>query len=374
MVVGAVLGLALSACGGGGGGLASGEDYTVLGALAELPPAPEGPFWVETGDLRAASELAAHPRPESLDPDEVARWVSVLHGGPQPGEGREMHYLPIHAPTPTVTHPTWVYGVQEFHDAAGWSVLDVDAFVEVQVDATTSLAVLFGDFDDANLERLPEVADGVRSVGEGVDGEADPGGHALDRAGRPVRMAHDDGKLAVSFETDTVSDWLGGREQTLADHEGVAALATALDDAGVVAATLRVGGRYTVQDRHPLTESGDPDAETDLAEIEERLDVLPEHPFDAAAVGRTVEDGEAVLFAAYYFGDEEAAAASVEPLEMVFTEGSSLTGTQLTELFELVEIAAEGPVVTATLRALHPQAPHQLPMTLMHADVPFLHQ
>lgn len=380
VVVGAAaVALTVSACGGGdGGALASGEDYSVLGALAELPAAPEGRVWVETADLRAASELAEHPRPETLDPEEATRWVSLLGGGPQQqegGEAWEMDYLPIHVRTPTMTQPTATHQIQEFHDAAGWSVLDVEAFIEVSGEAgVLPDTVLVGEFADETIAGLPEVDDGVRTIGEGADGEITiDGASAVDQLGRPIRVAHEDGRLALSLQTDTVQDWLGGRDETLADHEGLAALATALDEAEVVAATLSVGGPFTLAD-HPLAGSLNPDADTHLAQLEEQLDFLPEHAFDAAAVGRTVQDGEPVLIAAYYFGDDETAEASVESVRTVFSEGMDTTGIRLTELYDVVDIAAEGPVLTATLHPVHPQITHQFVSTLDRAEVPFLHQ
>ena len=368
------VGLLATACGGGdGAGLGVGEEYTVLGALAELPPAQDDTFQVQTADLTAATELAGLERPQEPDPAAVGPWISPLTGLAISVEDEE--FAPVFMPPPTVAYGPGLQLIAEFDELAGWSLVDVDSYVEYSTPPH-SFTVLSGEFDDTTLEHLPEAGDGVRTVGEGEDLHTDLTAiSAVSRIGQPVRMGQEDGLLAVSGRTDPVQDWLGDPEETLADHEGLAALAGALDEAEVVSAMLSVGGSSTLREGHPLTESVAPDAETALDQLEERLDYLPEHAFDAVGIGWAALEGEPVMVVAYHFGDAEAAEASVEPLETVFTEGESTqTGRPLATLFEVDEIAADGPVVVATLHAADPRAPHSLPSLLMARDLPFLTQ
>lgn len=369
-----VTALTVTACGGGGeDGLASGDGYSVLGALAELPPAEDDSFVVQTADLTAATELAGLERPEEPDAAAVAGWMNPLTGLAISVE--EDEWAPLFAPPPVVTFSQGPQQVEEFDELAGWSLVDVDSYVEYSTQPN-AFTVLSGEFDEATLKHLPEAAEGVRTVGEGEDLRIDPtAGSAVSTIGQPVRMAAEDGRLAVSGHTPLVERWLGDPEETLADHEGLAALAEALDEADVVSAMLSVGGASSLREGHPLTESRAPDAETVLDQLEARLDYLPDQAFDAVGVGWTARDGEPVIVVAYHFGDEAAAEASVEPLEAVFTEGESLqTGRPLAELFEVEQIAADGPVVVATLHAADPRTPHQIPSMIMSRDVPFLHQ
>lgn len=362
---------ACSSSGGGDAGLGAGEGYTVLGALAELPPAPDEVFLVQTADLIAATELAGLERPEELDPATAVDWLNPLTGLPL-AEGEQ--WAPVFVPPPTVTHEAGVHLITEFDDLAGWSVLDVDSYAEYGT-APHTFSVLAGEFDETTLEHLPEVGDGVRTVGEGEDLWADvTAASAVSRIGQPVRMAHHEGLLAVAPHTDRVQEWLGDPEETLAEDEGLAAVAGALDEAEVVSAMLSVGGAHTLQGG-PLAESSAPDAESVLAQLEDRMDYLPEAAFDIVGIGWTARDGEPVMVLAYHFGTQSSAEASVDQLDAVFTEGQTVQdGLPLAELFEVEEITAHGPVVVVTLQAAHPRAPHQLPTMLMARDLPFLHQ
>lgn len=342
-------------------GLGVGETYSVLGALAELPPSPVDAFVVQTGDLTAAGELAGLERPDTLDPDAVRAWLGPLTGGPTdtPEE------VPVIVHPPSVLVQTAQY--QEFHDLAGWSVLDMDSYVEFGTEPYR-FTVVAGNFADGTLDHLPEVGDGVRTVGEGEDLHLDLDQiSAVSRIGQPVRMAQADGTLAMAPHTPRVRSWLTGTGETLADHPGAAGLARALDAEGVVSAMLQLGqyGQFADLPLPDHLQGSDGPWE----------DVLPEQPFEAVGLGFAVQEDEPTIVVAYLYPSGAMAEEAAEPLATMITEAESFrSGLPLRELVELDRIVVDGPVATAVLRAVDPNAPRQFPGLLMSRDVPFLHQ
>lgn len=308
--------LLLAACGdagsesaGGGDGLGVGDDYTVLGALAELPPAPVSSFMVLTGDLTTAGELAGLERPDELDVAAVGAWLGPLTGGPSDDP------VPVMVPGPeALSQSSSQY--EDVHELAGWTLLDVDSFVEFSTHPHV-FTVVTGDFADDTLDHLPEVAEGVRTVGEGEDGLVNFDQiSAVSRTGQPVRMALGEGKLALGGDTRVVQSWVTGVGQTLADDESLARLAV------------------------------------DRVQGDEPRIVLAYHHFSA-----------------------DSAEASVDQLETLFAEGETVRGGfALADLMEVVEISAEGRVVTAVLRPVEPGTPRTVVNLLMNQDVPFIHQ
>lgn len=358
--------LLLAACGdagsesaGGGDGLGVGDDYTVLGALAELPPAPVSSFMVLTGDLTTAGELAGLERPDELDVAAVGAWLGPLTGGPSDDP------VPVMVPGPeALSQSSSQY--EDVHELAGWTLLDVDSFVEFSTHPHV-FTVVTGDFADDTLDHLPEVAEGVRTVGEGEDGLVNFDQiSAVSRTGQPVRMALGEGKLALGGDTRVVQSWVTGVGQTLADDESLARLAVALDSVDVVSAMLvtkQLGGFA----HFPMPSHDD-------LEIPD-LEFLPEHPFSAVALGWAVEGDEPRIVLAYHHFSADSAEASVDQLETLFAEGETVRGGfALADLMEVVEISAEGRVVTAVLRPVEPGTPRTVVNLLMNQDVPFIHQ
>lgn len=348
--------LGTSACGlpdltGGGD-----EESTIRAGLAQLPQ-PEGDeYTVRVVDLDAATEAAGLERPTELDPESLAAWVAPLSGQPSDGS-----YAPVVAPMPELTNPTAGMKAQEFHDIAGWSTVDISSYAEV-VDRPQSFASLTGNFDDSTLDHLPEVGDGVRTVGEGEDGEGDlTGTTVVQPTGAPVRMAQRDGRLGGSSSTAAVEDWLDGPEVPLSDESTMSSLADALDEQGAVSAQFAVGGDFSAG-----TTLGTPRATA-------RVGPLPEHAFDAVAIGWLVPDGGPRLVVAYHFSDEGAAASSVDPITEVFASGRDMHGRALSEAFAVDEVTAKGEVVTAILEP-HDGAQAKIHSRLQTRDAPFLHE
>ena len=380
----AVCMLALGACTVGGGGdsgdptdggdtdsadLGTGEDYSVEGALAELPAPEAEEFEVRTADLTAAEELSGLDRPTALDRDEVLPWVGGLTGmpinGSGPGEGAEYGLVPV--VLPELTNPRQAQQIEEFDELAGWSLVDVDAFAETVASPPADVAVLTGDFDGSTLDELPTVTGGVRTVGEGPDNDHDLSAtSAVSPTGQPIRMAEEDGRLLVSPSTDIASGWLDGQEETTADDPAASALAEALDDSDVVSAQINVGSDFRYKTSSLPGEAA--------ARADQRADDLPDHPFDAVGLGWTAKGDEPVIVVAFHFEDESAAAESVQPLKKVFAEGKDMRGEALSTDLTVSEISSDGPVVTAMLSAERPNAQHSIIRRLAGRDLPFAHR
>lgn len=335
-----------------------GETFTVLGALAELPPAPVESFLVQTADLTRASEVAGIERPTEVDQDAVRRWVNPLTGAPGVDDP-----APVFVPLPSFSTPG--PPVQEFHDLAGWSLIDVASYVEFGTEPYV-FTVVAGEYADDTLHHLPEVSEGVRTVGEGEDLDVDlTQRSAVSRLGQPVRMTLADGKLALGARTPMVQGWLTGSGPSLAEDVELSALAEALDARGVVSAMLVVGSAGSFA--HLPLAFGDAE--------EPEVDFLPDHPFSATAVGWTVEDDRPRMIVAYHYASPELADEAVEDLRTMLTEGSSLVeGWALSAVVELVDVTSEGTVAVASLNAVQERAPHILPNMLIRRDVPFVHQ
>lgn len=349
--------LATSACGvpdliGGGD-----EEFTVTAGLAQLPQ-PEGDeYMVRVVDLDAATEAAGLKRPTDLDPESISAWMAPLSGQQSDGS-----YAPVLAPMPELTNPKFGLKAQEFHDIAGWSTVDISSYAEV-IDRPRSFASLTGDFDDSTLDHLPEVGDGVRTVGEGEDGEGDLARTTVVQpTGAPVRMAQRDGRLGGSSSTAAVEDWLDGPEMPLSDDPTMSSLADALDEQDAVSAQFAVGGDFSAGTTLRTPRAAD------------HVGPLPEHAFDAVAIGWLEPDGGPRLVVAYHFSDEGAAESSVDPIKEVFASGRDMYGRALSDAYVVDKVTADGPVVTAILEPQREGAQVKIQTRLQARDAPFLHQ
>lgn len=350
---------------GGAAGLATGAAFSVLGALEEVPDGGEAQFEVSTGDIAAVSEMFGLSRPDSVaDVDAVLNdWILPLTFPGQP----EYRELPVWLPLTEPLLPMNVSLLGEFDEVAGWSVADVDAYVHYLPPPPGSLLATVGSFDDDALAGLAEVAPGVATTREGDDFAVDPTQiSAFDQLGRPVRMARDGDRLAVSLATPMLEAWLAGSTATLADDSRLAAVATALDDAGVLTAQLfrsdfvfnpGAAGRLTPEQ---------------VAEVTEGFPVTV--PFDTVGIGWTVRDDGApatvLAFAPIGSADELA-----EQLQVAFAEGASIVTQQpLADTIGAVdpEIAVEADVVTVTYQPVE-RFWFSAVQALYQRDLPFVH-
>lgn len=365
--VASALVLTLAACDGGSDSLGSGSDYSVQGALTQLPPVEaDAPVMVQTGDLVAATEQAGLERPEELDGDALAAWIGALTG--IPGDDGP---VPVFVPVASLLNIQRIRDHQEFADELGWSVLDVDAFVE-QSSPPETFTVVTGDIDDSSLSPdLPEIADGVVTAGEGEDFHSDLGDITVARpVGIPLRLAQQEQTIAAAPSTEAVAGWVDGLEETLADHAGLSAVARALDGGGAISAVLvtgssmaltdAVGGRLSPEQIEQLTSQVSP--------------LLPTDPFDTVGIGWAASDGTSVITAAYHFASEEAAEAAVPIFENMFAEATTISdGRPLSTLLTLERAEHDGPVAVLTISPAADQPVATVLTMLSRGDLPFVH-
>lgn len=375
-------GLMMTSCGGDdGGGLGTGDDYSVSGALTELPASLDsGGFRISTADLNAASDAAGVERPDDPDDvDAVAQWLMPMTGGAVDDPSDQVAYVPLETTT-GVFVPRNLHGMKEFREELGWSFADADSYVDYSMPPT-QLSVISGSFDDETLNAdLIELEGGVVTNSDDED-EAqsrEDGRMDVDSFGRPVRMAQDGDRIVSSPQTPSVEEWVAGPEETLADDEDLLAVAEALDDAEVFSAYLSrpEAGFSSAPLLRELTEERDVDMDEPSEQLpDEQLESLPPSPFDTVGIGWGVDDEGAVITIAYQHGSDDAASANAEALEDVLTNGVSFqTARPLVDLYDLVDVETDGTVVVVTLHL----GPDGLPSHIMHAlqagDVPFVHR
>lgn len=338
--------------------IVSGADFTVVGALSEVPVSGEhDDVWqVSIADLAAATELAGLARPTTPAPGQIAGWMGPLTGISSQGNP----VAPVFVPLPETFSPGRLAQTDEFVDELGWSVLDVDAFVEWSAPPRR-FAVVTGAFDAPGIEsRLTETAPGVFTAGNGEDLSQDFDDTTVARPlGRPLHITIDGDHMAVSLSTRMVEAWLAGDGRSLADDDSLVAVAKSLDAADVVAAFL-VGER---------NDGTDTSAAPDDSKV-----TTPAGPdsYTAVGIGWSLVDGEAVMSVVYDFGEPAAAANLVEPFRSIYTDGVSfVSGRPLSTFFSVDDVASAGRTVTVTLRPVEDvdiDSPLQM---LFTRDLPF---
>jgi hypothetical protein len=363
------IGSVVAACGDSGGGesrLSSGDGYSVKGALAELPAgAHDDGSLISTGDLAAATELLGLDRPEQADGESVVRWLGPL----TTTSGEDGRFGPLFVPLGEVFNVQRLNEVAAYDEALGWSVIDVDAFVEYSAPPNL-FAVVAGDLDDATLSSdLDEVSEGVVTYGDGDDLEQNlEAPNPVDPLGRPIRLAQDGDRIAASFSTPMVEEWVAGADETLADDEALASVAEALDEADVVAAVLTaaqggidplVGGELSPEQLEAV-----------MAQVEEQV---PPAPFDVVGIGWGADEGEAAIEVAYHFSSADDASEAVGSFERLYGEGTSLvTNEPISDQLTLDDVTADGEVVAVSLTLPDDSRPQVIYDMLFRRDLPFI--
>ncbi|MDZ5619241.1 hypothetical protein SFC88_00295 [Nocardioides sp. HM23] len=365
--------LALSAlvtgCGEDADPLESGDDYSVLGAVGELPASIEGDAQlILTGDLSKASEVAGLDRPSDADSDEVNEWVGDLSGAAAPDDDTARAFVPLpDALVPFDASPS------EMDAQVGWSVVDVDSFAAL-TQPPEDFLVVSGAFDEDTLdEDLSEVDDDIVTDVVGEDHELnveEP--TAFSRIGAPTRLAEDDGRIAASSTTGAVRDWLNG-DESLADDAGYGDVARALDEHDVYAAVLSA-----VQpgiDAAALILGGQVSAEELEALIEQLEDQLPEASYDTVGIGWTTDDDAPLVATAYHFDSEDAAKDSVDALRELYESSTSAQSQRpFSDYLEVEGVETEGSVVVVTSRPAEGAAIHFAYQALVSRDLLFVSQ
>lgn len=288
--------LAVTGCSGTSAdeaGAAEAEGYSVLGALAEVPASAldEGEPLIMTADVATATEVARLARPsDTEDMEALSDWMSVLAGYPLDGKRLRTVFVPM---GPMLQRPFVTLSFDAFEEQFGWSVVDVDTFVETALSKESYLMVS-GD----------------------IDAEAEYAGSDH------VAVALTDGKAVMASSQEHVDAWLDGGSDTLADDEALAALASALDDGDVLAATL-----------FPGTEpDGGGDGSTSEA-------------WSRAGIGW----GEDAILLAYHYPSADAAQRAVQDFEELFRSDDP-AGADARRFLRLRETSVDGPVVVLTVR------------------------
>jgi hypothetical protein len=328
------------AFGGAGGG--DRDLATIAGGLASLPDGGEQQETIVWGDLERAAEVAGVDRPTDPGDAEAARdYLRALTGGTGGDDGS------AGLVTPEAAHVDRSPDQAEFVDEVGWSILDVDRFVERQTPPGV-VTVMQGSFDEGALtDALGDPDAGTWTAGTGEDFAQDLREISPARPlGESLWLGLDGDRLSVarsSGDSAAVRRALAGADgtPTLAADESFAALADALDAEEPYAAMLVRPGP-----------SGVPSGRATPSQAEAVCDgALPE---PAAAVGTAVTDDDGpVIVLAFAHESPEAAEASAEAVEDIAAEGSSFaTNRPWSEIVSVdgVEVADDGQTVVARLR------------------------
>jgi hypothetical protein len=329
--------LAVAACGGdddgGGDGGSSGDGIAAL--LRQMPAVERGDDLIQYtyGDLAMATELAGLTRPTSpSSTDDVVAWAVGISGF-----GSDDEPATVVAPVPEVFGARGVNDMDEFADEIGWSILDVDRFLELSM-LPDRFTLIDGTVDTEAVEQAVGPArNDIWSLGEGDDFELGDSRSAASPLGVPIRMTERDGLFAVTPSTDMAGAFFDGDD--LGGDDGFVAVAEHLDDADVYGAFL-------------VSMSDDRDGS----------------PFDTVGIGVALDDDGALVVIAYHYADEAAAADAVGDVEDVLDGESLRTGQPWSEIFSSSEVTADGSTVVATLRLADDRSPSIAQQILFAGD------
>lgn len=361
-----VTGLQVTGCTGGApqDGLRSGAEFSVLGALREVPrPEDDSLLVVQVGDLDTALAHSGLERDGALD-ETAWEWMGPLfhflgHGEPE---------APIYVPLPDVLSPGPIDSLSAVDDELGWSVVDVDAFVSMNTPGA-NFSVVVGEFDEQTLGHLPEVADGVVTAGHGADNEPQSGASTVARRlGRPLRMAQSENRIAASLTLPAVEEWIGGAEDTMAGDEELAAVAAVIDDAGATTAYLARGTSHSAA--HVFRSAPD-----FAARLQARTDELVADPFDVVGIGWAAPDGAPEITVAYCFDSPEAAGRATGVLADLWREGKSLLIEEpFSDQFTFAGSESAGRVALVHLGLTEGTSTGEILGMLQSGELVFIHQ
>jgi hypothetical protein len=307
--------------GGAGGGIAE--------RLESLPaPAGDDPPLVVFGDLDQAADLAGVSLSDDQSDDEAIDAVLAITGGPVKRKAS-----PVAALTPDAAHVDRLAGsLDEFRDEVGWSVADVDSFVEYQIPPK-NVTVMAGDFDEDRLsDVLGKPDDGVWVVGD-PDGDLQIDETSPARPlGEPLWLSLVDGRLVVARSEKAMDAVRSGDGATLADDSVLRSLAEALDGEDVYSAMLT--GAVLAD---PIVAPTQCDA------------FLPQ-PFGGVAAAIADDDGPVVVLA-YVHADADSAKANAEALRKLVEDGESLASRRpWSDYLEVDDIGTDANILVARLR------------------------
>lgn len=266
------LALLLGACTG-----SPAKDYSVMGALEQVPAdiGAGEPLIIVSADVGALADRKALELPVPIEDDAAEeRWMQELLGGGADSGGP---YVPL--------PPNWhsVMAHEEMQEELGWSWLDVTSFVDAKT--IERLGEDWGAFarytvvttaGDVTIPPSATTLDGgVARVGTAEQTLEDHSAARRRGAPRFVKVRNHDMVIGSNeWDVRARSD----DEVSLADHDGLAAVAEVLDEVDVLTARL---------------------AREDLA----MANSVAAH--DALGVAEHVVDGRLILRIAHHFPDAD---------------------------------------------------------------------
>ncbi len=283
------------------GGLVSDVDYSVAGALGEIPASAlaDRRATITTADLARAAGLNGAAAPATVsDGDAVATWthtMSSLRVSRAAGVTTESSRVLV--PLPASFGLARPDDLADFDAETGWTVLDLAAFVDVEglvddqgtwlVPGHTTVGL---QADDDALANAPSGTFGTRGL---------PMSAALDNAtvarpnGTSLSQRVDSDTVTLASLRDVVNDRGDPDAATLADDPALLAVAQALDDADVIGATLAADPRTI-----PLV---DPQAPTPIGP-----DDVTSTTADAVGYGWSInQDGQSIVTIAMHLTDDQ---------------------------------------------------------------------
>jgi hypothetical protein len=331
---------------------------TVTGALATLPEAGAEPTGILWGDLARAAEIAGLERPtDPTDGDAVRAYLQGLTGVRPDAAARDGGTtVALVPPQVARIEPSTDLGL--FVDDVGWSILQVDRFVEVDPTGD-GVTVLEGTFDDDALT----AALGDAGDGTWVAGSAEPGGVAPDdrSPARPIGeslwLSGGDRHLSISRSPDAIeaATALRGRgDDGLGADPVLAGLATALDEQSAYAALLvRPGINDPAVGILGAGSAGTGDPADDIAAF---CDQLLTEGTTGVATGVAEHDGTVIVVALAHESPAAAAANAAALEEMIANGTSRYAERPWRDLVELdgIVTTAEDLVTVARLRPSDP--------------------
>ncbi|MFS3129818.1 hypothetical protein ACLM5J_15560 [Nocardioides sp. Bht2] len=321
--------------------------WSVAGELRELPRSvAESGLWVVTADLDGALRTAKLTRT-----GDDLQWLAAVGGMPVDGK-----VTPIFVPIGSGFNVEYAAS-GDFAAQAGWSLQDVDSFVEGGRPPSV-LTVARGDFDKDTLNKdLVEVGDGIVSNSTAPDGQTDlKNTNGFSPLGQPIRLSEEGGRIALSSSTPLVQAW---REQTetLAEDERAVALARALDDEEVLSAVLS----------QPVGLAG-----LGGKQLSPGTPGPIQQAFDGVGIGWGTDDGVAEIHVVYHFAGPGEAEAAAEPLATLWREGVSVRdGRPFAERVAVDDVEVEDGVVRIELGLQADSAPQVVYQMLLSGEPVF---
>lgn len=312
--------------------------FSVLAALEEIPASAAEDvgslLQVSAADLVEAGEQAGLTPP--TDPTSADELLAFM--GPLTGISRDGDPLRLFVPYPQMFVDRAPTQLVEFRAEVGFTPGEVTSFVALESPPARFIVAGGVSLPDG----LPESVPGVRTIGEGEDFESVLDSRTAARPlGRPLRVAEQDGRVAISLATTPIIDWMTGPTAgTLADHPTLAPLATRLDEEDVVSSVM-------------IAFEDDTDA------------------YRGVGLGWSVDDAGSRGVIVFTYDSVGNAEFQLGLVEEAFAGDSLTTRQPVADLVTLESTEVRGSEVVATVRFPETSFPSRIWQMMLNRDVPF---